>query len=364
MILSFDDFLVEFIKKREEELNGGTIFKPGCNGLYNDPETPIRNNCHYLVIYSYLYSITNQDIYYKKLVALENYILNNHYKGFTYECRNKKNKDLCNGLIGTAWISEGLLSSYEVTKNKEILQRLLTIYNFHPFDYNKAVWPNRVEPNGDLLTIDRTLNHQIWFASGLAMLLQKTEDVDLQRKLDVFLNKLPKLIKFTNGLIYHTIGISKEYFKTRLKRFLKRSYRNEMKMKEAGYQNFNFLGLLILDKYSNSTFLNSAFLEKAITKLENPEYKKLLSDNNYAYPYNPVGIESSVVYSNLGFNLKKVIEKLNNQFEVTWSKECFGFSKTNDENTLNARLYEILYLDKNYRNKLFFDTEKGKWTYK
>jgi hypothetical protein len=108
--MNFYDFLSEFIdtvRKKDGYINH---FKGGHNGLYNDPETPIRNTCHYIKIISFLMS-SSKEMQVKYLVELErfeSYILNNFFYGYTYECRNKKGKDSANGIIGTAWVAEGL----------------------------------------------------------------------------------------------------------------------------------------------------------------------------------------------------------------------------------------------------------------
>jgi hypothetical protein len=359
MIINFDDFLVSFLLKRENEQQD-VFFDGGHNGLYNDPETPIRNTCHYMILYSYLYKKTNNEDYFKKLQSLEVYVLDNYYYGYSYECRNKENKDKSNGLIGTAWLSEGLLESYQITKNEKILKRLTSIYLKFNFDEKEGVWDTIVEPNGAILTMDRTLNHQIWFAAGLAKLLFFQDSNLLRIHLDLFISKLPKLIKFSNnGLIYHTLGISKQYLRTKIKRLIKPKYGKQMFVKEVGYQCFNLLGLLILDKYSNSSFLESNYIRKAILKMDDINFNNCLNNNKFAYPYNPVGIESAVIYSY--FDREKVIEKLNKQFSETWSNVDFGFFNSTDYLTLNARFYEIIYLNPDFFSKLFFDIEQGKW---
>jgi len=362
MKLSFNEFLIKFIKEREKEIVSD-YFKPGCNGLYNDPETPIRNNCHYLVVYSYLYKETNSDDYLKKIHLLEDYVLNNYYYGYTYEFRNKENKDRSNGIIGTGWISEGLIYSYQVTNNQKVLDRLIEIYKQYPFDGKKGIWTNRVEPDGEILTIDRTLNHQIWFTAGLAMLLNYINDEELQNKLNIFISKLPDYIKTTNKLIYHTLGISKEYYRTSIKRLIKKKYKNEMRIKEVGYHYFNVLGVQIIDMFTDSQkkYLQKCFSNSVILKANQNSFIKLSKNNKYGYPYNPVGIEIASVYSYLNKDIDLILEGLNRQFIETWDIKNFSFYNTNDINTLNARVYELLYIKDSYRDKIYFNTEKGLW---
>ena len=69
-------------------------------------------------------------------------------------------------------------------------------YNFNE---KEGVWDTRVEPNGTILTMDRTLNHQIWFAAGLAKLIFFRDNNLLKTHLESFINNLPKLIKFSNN---------------------------------------------------------------------------------------------------------------------------------------------------------------------
>src|SRR5690606_22682931 len=85
-------------------------------------------------------------------------------------------KDTSNGLIGTAWNVEGMVSVielcrvYGLTDYRDIEKILLTIirklYEHYPYSKRDCNWPHIVEPNGKILGLDRTFNHQLWFAAS------------------------------------------------------------------------------------------------------------------------------------------------------------------------------------------------------
>lgn len=117
----------------------------------------------------------------------------------------KKEKDLCNGVIGHSWVIEALLYLHMVFKEEKYLNMAAQIASKHSFDERLNLWaiPNKVPTD---LTIDYTFNHQLWYAASLAELNNVLKNTIFQQQLDCFILSLD--LNMTNsgyGKIAHTI---------------------------------------------------------------------------------------------------------------------------------------------------------------
>jgi len=349
------DFLIDFSLKNYRERPGKNFIEGGTNGLYFDRETPIRNTCHWLKIFKKLYDETGDMAYYNSIEKMSNWLVgdNIYFSGATYLFRDKKGKDESNGLIGPAWTIEGLLASYEALKDKRLLDRAHDILLLHSFDNASGYWTSRVEPSGELLSMDCTLNHQIWFASSVANYLKHAESDTLRSNLQAFLFRLKEnVFLYSNGLIFHIVKGEFRVSKNRIRRLFTKNYRIEMKQKEYGYHLFNLLGLTIIEKANDRLSkkligLDSAldYFRNSFNLIESTGFKLRLLNNKYAYPYNPCGFEAAVVLDNKNKNIMAQ-EYIDKQFKKTFDPSTFTFNKTNDVKTLNARVYELTYLSK------------------
>ena len=74
----------------------------------------------------------------------------------------------------------------------------------HPFNEDCGLW-NCLEIDGQVLAIDGTFNHQLWFAA-CASLIECGRKSEIMVKVKRFMDCLPQNITiFDNGLIYHPI---------------------------------------------------------------------------------------------------------------------------------------------------------------
>ena len=126
------DFIVELSHRVLS--NPNSYLKPGNNGPYHDPETPVRNYGHWLITFSKCFELTGEQIYLKKIKALADYLISNKSRlyGFSFYHRFKKGKDKCNGLIGQAWTFEALAEASAVIRDMkyaEILKRYFLTTN-------------------------------------------------------------------------------------------------------------------------------------------------------------------------------------------------------------------------------------------
>ena len=115
--MNLSEFLV-FIS--ENALSESVRFlKPGCNGPYNDFETPVRNYGHWLITFSKCYEINQDKKFLNKVKEFAEYLISNDSRpsGYAFHHRNSPNWDKCNGLIGQAWTFEALACASSVLNN-------------------------------------------------------------------------------------------------------------------------------------------------------------------------------------------------------------------------------------------------------
>jgi hypothetical protein len=245
------------------------------------------------------------------------------------------------------------MASYEHTKNPEVLDRLESIYSTYSFCPINSYWIDRVEPDGTKLSFDVTLNHQIWFAAGLKLLLNHRSKEKLKKQLLSFISQLKKhMVSHKSSLIRHHLAINNSILKDNIRRFIRPQYKVDMLKKEYGYHYFNLLGLYILD-------------EKEIIYND----KKIIIDSDgfvnskYGSGYNPLYFEAAAILSHdKNVSNDKVLELFNKQFSEHWQQDSFSFSRnTNDGCTLNARLYEVLYLNPKFIDIIKFDVNASQW---
>ena len=291
-------------------------FIPGHNGLYNDPETPVRNKGHWLITFVKVYEITHDKKYLDVIKDLADYLISDKARpyGFSFHHRSKEGKDRCNGLIGQAWTFEALAYASSVTENLEYAELVEDVFFQHTFNYKCGLW-NRLEIDGTILSIDPTFNHQLWFAACAAM-LETPRRKEIRKRILIFLDFLhDNLTILDNGLIYHPIEnllqgnesrksiipILKNVAKTFLSSLgiigkknnnVTRQYKEKMIYKSIGYHQFNMYAFAMLkEKVPNHPFWESPEFGRSVNYLVSKEFKNELIDNRYGYPYNPPGFE-------------------------------------------------------------------------
>lgn len=371
--MKVDKFISEKAKEIIEFLNNGGVLDGGHNGPYYDKETPIRVSAHWIIILSYLYKKTNENKYYDAIKTLAIYLKNEHNNGYNnaYLCRNKEGKDKINGTIGQAWAIEGLIEAAKVLKDESYYDIAKKVFCQQKFDEKVGIW-NRVEVDGRVLGFDVTYNHQLWFAAAGAQIVKYKFDFEIDRQINIFLDKSKKLLVIRkDGLIFHFANIS-----TPFKEFLRNKKRQVTEMirdfkskpshryKELGYHCFNIYGFaLIYEIYNKHEFFKSTKFKRAldlalcdnfIEKLEKNEAylditgvaKKYKSDCNiYSFGYNSPAFELPYIKKIFkgsvedGF-IDKMWEK---QMQYTYDLMVKALKKnTEDSVILTARLYELV----------------------
>ena len=180
-------------------------FPPGRNGVYDEPETPVRTTSHWLTTLSKVYEITGDEVFAEAAHDAADYLLSDEARphGYTFHSRNAEGKDKCDGLVGQAAPIRGLARAGVVLDRDDLLKTATDVFLLHPFDEHLGLW-ERVEIDGDVLSFDRTLNHQLSFAAAGTELRSINGSVD--DRLYRFLNCLDRNIEcHPNGLIKHYV---------------------------------------------------------------------------------------------------------------------------------------------------------------
>jgi hypothetical protein len=362
--MRYYDFIEKYLKTNEFSPIVRGEFLPGNNGLYGEVETIYRNMSHWLV----LFCDAGDSIKQSSIVPLAKEAFDTYTQGRTtggtYQARFSE-KDASNGLIGSAWVLEGIEALSRLpgigVNDLDYLQTIATeISQLYIWDENKNYILNVVEPDGRQVTTDRTFNHQLWLVASIYVSALWSENLSLMDKCKGFINNLDSLMKTNNrGLVYHTLGVYPHYHRTFLKRILSAAYRNEMIHKEYGYHAFNLLGYVRILRLCRPDTL----CEKTRALVEvcnNDEFWGRQRDNKFGSTYNPVGLEVAAAAS-IFKDDKLVLRALNYHFQNFFDTSIYKFTGGSDEPTLNARLYEMTYLRPDIKGRLDFDEERRQW---
>lgn len=336
-----------------------SIMPPGRNGPYLDLESPARNTAHWLVTYSVAYALSSDHKFRITGERLASFLVGSplyRLKG-VWVNRQKSPKDWCNGVIGQAWIIEGLHRAATVFGMEEAAQAARDLVSQLPFNQRYGAW-ERVDPVSGRLGVDFTFNHQSWFATARAEVLGG-EDCEVQAFLDTSHERSFGVDSF--GIIRHTMDNrpskrSPAVIASALqKRWLLGARKaaggiavNAIERGE-GYHLYVLHSLARLSRATNGRhklFGSDAF-RTALRTAADPEFFRKLEDNHYAYPYNAPGFEYPLIvetFSHLepALNESLANEALEIQRRKTYRDGTGLFSLgTDDPVTLAARLYEL-----------------------
>lgn len=358
------------------ETIGASAIISGNNGPYYNRETNVRNLAHWCVVFAEFFKYTGEDRFKDIVVILADAIMDSpHHNGLgVYKCRDTSGPDEVNGVIGPAWIIEGLIYAARVTGDDRYYARASLLFNVVPFNEKLGLWFRRNTKN-EILGIDVTFNHQLWFAAAGAMINSYREDKDIACRLARFIERLPQNMKVRgNGRAGHftsndqngIISYFGRIYRDCRSDILEKAGLPSMAYKEEGYNSFCAYGFVILKenmKEKISFFETPKFkkylsytasvpylkgLEKADRKLDGTRVKSKLDPeyNLFAYGYNSPAFELGRVYDAFSLwtdELRKEYEKVcENQIKFTYDAEKNIFSKgTDDPVTLTARIYEL-----------------------
>lgn len=360
--------------------------KAGVNGPYKNEDTPVRNSAHWIITYSYLYRETGEDRYLKAAKTLSDYLLKkeNYGIGGSIYCRTDTRFDNTNGLIGQAWVIEGLISAARLFKDNTFYTAAYNIFKVQKFNTYNCMW--EISDCDGRKDFDLTFNHQLWFAASGAMILKYELDEKLKASSDIdeqikaFLTKANEQYfnVYDNGLIVHVMDYKmnedeKEYSRNLNKeRKIKSLKTNPAKVigkkftdkiarfsftegLEEGYHIFDLYGFALLkEQYGNHAIFQSEKLKKALEyALDSEILLKLRNScggrdfNKFAFGYNSPAFEYPFVAQVFRGEVNKSLRdelflfQIENTFQnSTFTKNC------EDGETLDARIYELVrYLE-------------------
>ena len=195
--------------------NPKIYLQPGHNGPYHHPETPLRNQGHWLITFSRLYEWSGDEKYRQIVEKLAETLVDPQYRphGYSFLHRNVKGKDRCNGLMGQAWTIEALATAANVLNEPKYIKLASEVFLQHSFDESLGMW-NVLEIDGTVKAIDNAFNHQLWFAAAASFIMDS--DPLIADRVHTFLAKIwDNVTVLESGLIYHELeNITEDKFQT------------------------------------------------------------------------------------------------------------------------------------------------------
>lgn len=346
-----------------------SVFPGGRNGPYFDLESPIRNSSHALCTMGIAYTLTDGRQFLKQGQALAQFLLEQHefIRHGTVVHRQHARKDCCNGVIGPAWLVEGLVVGGHLLDIHEAVRRANVLSESQPFDVGAGLW-RRNDPCRSANHLDRTLNHQVYFAAATASAAQtKTGSMRVPRDVTSFLDRLHQggfQVDQSGQIVHHVAsrntrvtGLSElaERIVSRVRysplaqnlASTARGRKVGNRERDAGYHLYSLFALSKLrSAVRGHSFWETESVRKAVSLVVSEGWLDSLEGNRYAYPYNAPGYELPLVAKVFGdyepelFDVAE--EALSRQIESSFDTNSGLFVKsTTDGLTLSARLYEL-----------------------
>lgn len=321
----------------------------GHNGPYFHIEGPLRNTCHWLMVFLTAEKFAGGEQYVDIIQRLIRFLMSpqDYQTSLGYVHRQTGKMDWCNGVIGSAWMIETFarikVSSYQNLLDEESTQKFISA---HQFDAGVGCW-HRLDPRKGRLTIDYTYDHQAWLAASL--LDWHGESLN---EVKCFLD-----VSHKSSFAVDSVGLIDHMYKAKtLKGFYNQFVysRNKIKnvekvkVKEVGYQLYVLFALarLFFKNKSHGLFVSEKF-ERALAYCD-LEFFKSLTDNPFAYPYNAPGFALPYIYQAFSdvmpIQEDDVANVVQMQIQKTFSQKIGLFTEnTKDPFTLAARLYELSF---------------------
>ncbi len=287
-------------------LDSRTALMPGGhNGPYLDLESPVRNSAHWLATMSIAHHLTGDTEYLRVGRGLLRYLLSEAVEiGGSQIHRQRFPKDWTNGVIGPAWVSEGLQLAGRYLKIDEATAAASGILRRLGFDEISGLW--RVsDPASGSVGVDRTVNHQVFCT---AMAADLTHDELLTNRVETFVEKaLPDILRTGNeGVLVHHVstglrGRAIGALVARARRASARGLRRaalqhgavtDLRERDLGYHVFSLFALCRLAQArpgSDLTLLPP--VRSATVATGHIITDDAYAANPYAYAYNPAGFE-------------------------------------------------------------------------
>lgn len=323
---------------------GNCFFPGGTNGPHLALESPVRNSAHILTaLISHIeQSDINSSTYEKMAMGIMNWFKweGNPFRiERTFWVRQKSGVDVVNGVIGPAWVAEGIFRAGSYFKDEQAINLAKDIINAHQFDSNVGLW-KRYDPLSKIYRFDLTYDHQVIFAS-IAVKMGFVNDVDM------FLNKSSgKLLGINQyGRYSHLANVnSARGIAAKLVYLLKHKRHFEtIENIENCYHHYNLFGFATIHKYlPEHSFFRTDKFARSLSFLNEFDINKIRHEK-LGFLYNNPIYEFPLIVKQFGsiVNLDKGTSFLGNSYKDVLG-ECLDLvDRSCDKLTQLTRVYEL-----------------------
>lgn len=326
-LVTIHDLLVDGASKGIQLQREDGSFPQREPSYYGDTQFPIRTTAQWLRVFAEVHSLTGDERYKKAADRAASYLLSESARphGFTFHCRDVDDKDSCNGVFGQAIPIWALSIASERLDDDHLMDTAREVANLHTYESELALW-NRVEINGEILPIDRTLNHQVAFAAALS----HVDDSELQSEVKHFLDSFLQIAGIhSNGTIRHLVN-TPIYSRTLSTGNKKAVFRNKilyeaynflpsMKRKEISYHPLNLFWLSQLKKnFPDHSLWHSEYISLATQIIEKNRFEEQLAQTDMAFSISVSGFYLGI--ASLVFNSSRTAatEWIEKQIEIAY----------------------------------------------
>lgn len=293
------------------------------SSYYGDPQLPVRTTSQWLRVFCEAYSISTDPKYLEAAGKAASYLTSDSVRphGFTFHCRNSDEKDKCNGVYGQAMPVWALTTAADHLNRPELRDIADRVVMQHPYDQYLSLW-SRVEIDGNILPIDRTLNHQLAFAGAVSTIDSDRSQAMIQDHLD----NLERLIGTrSDGIIRHFArtpfvhtgeSTPRNRLATLRNRVLFELYRYSpsFRQKEVSYQATNLFWLAYLKKQCpEHSFWRSELVNQIVSVVKTEEFKKAVRRTDMAFTASPTGFYIAVALAVLDDDESEAMEWIEEQ---------------------------------------------------
>jgi hypothetical protein len=325
----------------------------GHNGPYHHPETPVRNTAHWAISFARAWELTGEARYRSAAEHAVDYVVACFEQtGRTaVRCRNHARKDAVNGVMGQAWIIEGLVEAGQRLKRDDALEAAAELFAAHPYRSHEGAW-QRLALGGSPNGFDWTFNHQLWFCAAGSLLIGAGFDQP-RHSVNNFVCRLEdRLSLYPSGLIRHAnTQFLRGGWRTRAQRVARGAYfgvkPHAMWTKSIGYHCFNTFALaLIHQNLPEWRLLQSESVGRAFDYIRSKEFARQVGVSRFGFPYNPPGIEAAFsIETAFPEDLAAVDQWIERQIKETYdNEEGTLVRQAADPATAWARVYEAARL--------------------
>jgi hypothetical protein len=313
-----------------------------------------------------VYTYTNDERYKTAAVKALDYLLSKEARpmGATFWCRKNPNKDFCNGTVGQAFTIDALTYAYEVLGCEKAKAVAEEVFLLHPFYEELGLW-RRVAVDGSYLSVDLTLNHQLYFAIAGLQLGKIGNNAEVIRRVEVFVKNLEKNIEirefFCKGMLYDIILRATVFTKRKINlfkliRLLKIMFlqKKSKKIRDSGYHQYNMWLFFMLNNLTpEADFWKTKKFKAILGFNKSKHYEKMREVYGIVKPNGVKKFENTRLYEAytiLAFcdmeNKEQIVEELlSAHFEQEYDPETNMVNKfAADKLTQAARIYEAIRL--------------------